>query len=307
MQSENYKFNKYIAILLVILIFMAASRSWGANADDPAANNLRRPEREHYKKLSQIDGKPQPGQESLDSQTFPLSEWGPLMSWKLLRTYYAEKPLEAFRKYEMPANSSKRTRAELDYLLELQRRRTPEELAWSLKLADIYYDPTVINPADKKFNRNRDNLFYLGRSLGNWYNRENLPLTTELLSKVIHDSMVYMVEFKLKYARPRPYVLETNLKVEKPLPHGAFPSGHSFGSYVNAELLSRLAPDRRAELMDAGLEFAWSRELLGVHYPSDSEAGRLWAEDFVKFLFENKKFALDFEAVKKEWAQKRPK
>ncbi|HMS39773.1 MAG TPA: phosphatase PAP2 family protein, partial [Pyrinomonadaceae bacterium] len=158
-----------------------------------------------------------------------------------------------------------------------------------------------------KYNQNRDNLFYLGRNLGSWYRRENLPQTTELLSRVIHDSMVYMVEFKLKYARPRPYIVEPQLKVEKPLPHGAFPSGHSFGSYVNAELLSRLAPDRRDDLMNSAQEFAWSRELLGVHYPSDSEAGRIWAQDFVKFLFENKQFVKDFEIVKKEWSQKRPK
>jgi acid phosphatase (class A) len=302
MKKETYKFRKYILGLLIILSSMTVSK-----ALETENENIRQPEKAHYERLLQIDGGPQPGSEKLDALKFPLSDWGPLMSWKMFRTHYATKPLDAFRKYEMPANSSKRTRAELDYLLELQRTRTPEELAWSLKIAGIYYDPTVINPADKKFAANRDNLFYLGRHLGSWYGRENLPQTSELLSKVIHDSMVYMVEFKLKYARPRPYTLEPKLKVEQPLPHGAFPSGHSFGSYVNAELLARLAPDRRADLMNSAQEFAWSRELLGVHYPSDSQAGRLWAEDFVKFLFENKQFVKDFEAVKKEWSEKRPK
>jgi acid phosphatase (class A) len=291
---------KNIAILMIILSAMVIAKA-------RETENVRPAETAHYGKLSQLDGKSQPGNENLDALTFPLSEWGPLMSWKLFKTYYAEKPIDAFQKYEMPANSSKRTRAELDYLLELQRTRTPEELEWCLKIANIYYDPTIINPADKKFNVNRDNLFYLGRNLGSWYQRENLPQTTELLSRVIHDSMVYMVEFKLKYARPRPYTIETKLKVEKPLPHGAFPSGHSFGSFVNAELISRLAPDRREDLMNSAQEFAWSRELLGVHYPSDSEAGKIWASDFVKFLFQNKKFVKDFESVKKEWAQKRVK
>ena len=305
MKNENYKFRKYIAVLLVVMTFMTASKIWGAETDE--SENIRQPETAHYATLSKIDGKPQTGQENLDSQTFPLSEWGPLMSWKLFKTYYADKPLSAFQKYEMPANSSKRTRAELDYLLELQRTRTPEELAWSLKLAGIYYNPTIINKAEKGFNQNRDNLFYIGRNLGSWYNRENLPVTNDLLSKVIHDSMIYMVEFKLKYARPRPYTLETKLKVDQPLPHGSFPSGHSFNSYVNAELISRLVPDRRDDLMNAAQEFAWSRELLGVHYPSDSEASRIWAGEFVKFLFENKQFVRDFEAVKKELAQKRPK
>jgi acid phosphatase (class A) len=307
MRKDIYK--KYIAVLAVILSLTAASEAFG---DEPfkraggEPENVRQPETAHYARLAQIDARSQPGGATLDALRFPLDEWGGLYSWKLLRTYYAAKPLDAFQKYEMPANSSKRTRAELDYLLELQRTRTPEELAWSLKLAAIYYDPTVINPADKKFAANRDNLFYLGRNLGTWYTRENLPKTGELMSRVIHDSMVYMVEFKLKYARPRPYVVEPKLKVAQPLPHGAFPSGHSFGSFVNAEILARLAPDRREDLMNAAHEFAWSREMLGVHYPSDSEAGKIWAADFVKFLFENKRFVKDFETVRQEWSQKRP-
>ncbi len=310
MKKETYKFRTYIAVLMVVLSVMMTSKVWAAKSNQlsaDASEKIRQPETEHYAKLSQFDGRRQPGNETLDALTFPLSEWGQLMSWKLLRTYYLTKPLEAFQKYEMPANSSKRTHAELNYLLELQRTRTPEELAWSLKLANIYYDPTVINPADKKFAANRDNSFFLGRNLGFWYRRENLPKTSDLLSKVIDDSMVYMVEFKLKYTRPRPYTIEPKLKVEQPLPHGAFPSGHSFGSYVNAELLSRLAPDHREDLMKAAQEFAWSRELLGVHYPSDSEAGKIWATDFVNFLFENKQFIKDFDTVKKEWIQKRPK
>lgn len=310
MKKETYKFRRYFLGFMIILAVMTVSKVSGAESNLPVKDgneNIRQPETAHYEKLLQIDGKPQTGNETLDALTFPLSDWGGLMSWRLFRTYYATKPLDAFQRYEMPANSSKRTRAELEYLLELQRTRTTEELAWCLKIADIYYDPTVINPADKRYDANRDNLFYLGRNLGSWYRRDNLPQTTELLSRVIHDSMVYMVEFKLKYARPRPYTLEPELKVEKPLPHGSFPSGHSFGNFVNAELLARLAPDQRKELLAAAQEFAWSRELLGVHYPSDSEAGKIWAADFVKFLFENERFVKDFEAVKKEWSQKRPK
>jgi hypothetical protein len=77
--------------------------------------------------------------------------------------------------------------------------------------------------------------------------------------------------------------------------------------FVNAELLARPAADRRENLLNSPQEFAWSRELLGVHYPSDSEAGRIWAADLVQFLFENKQFVRDFETVKKESEQTRPK
>ena len=45
---------------------------------------------------------------------------------------------------------------------------------------------------------------------------------------------------------------------------------------------------------------AWSREVLGVHYPSDSEMGRIWARSFVNQLFLQKKFRDDFAEAKKE-------
>jgi acid phosphatase (class A) len=268
---------------------------------------VRSPQKDHYSKLAQLDAKPQPGYANLDKMTYQLSDWGPLLSWKLFRTYYATKPLNAFPSVDVPANSSKRTRAELDYMLELQRTRTEAELEWSLKLANIYYNPTIINPADKQYASNRDNLFYLGRGMGSWFRREELPLTTDLLSKTAHDATVYILEFKLKYARPRPYTLEPALKAPQQPPHGSFPSGHSFNNYVNAELLARLAPDRREGLLAEAHAFAWSREILGVHYPSDSEAGRILASEFVRSLFENRQFVKDFEAVKLEWEQKRSK
>lgn len=68
-------------------------------------------------------------------------------------------------------------------------------------------------------------------------------------------------------------------------------------------MLARLAPARREALFTRAHELAWSRELLGVHYPSDSEAGRVLAEDFVRFLFESPAFVRDFEAVRDEWVR----
>lgn len=156
MKKQTFKFKTNIAVLMVILSVIWVST---AKANDPnqfikeESGKIRPAEKQHYSKLAPLDAKPQPGQSALDAMTFPLSEWGPLMSWKLLKTNYVSKPLDAFSKVELPANSSKRTRAELDYLLELQRTRTPEELAWCLKLADIYYNPTNINPTDKKYVR----------------------------------------------------------------------------------------------------------------------------------------------------------
>jgi acid phosphatase (class A) len=69
-------------------------------------------------------------------------------------------------------------------------------------------------------------------------------------------------------------------------------------------VLSRLAPTRRSDLLAKAHELAWSRELLGVHYPSDTEAGRVLAEDFVRFLFESADFVREFEGVQREWQER---
>jgi acid phosphatase (class A) len=45
---------------------------------------------------------------------------------------------------------------------------------------------------------------------------------------------------------------------------------------------------------------AHSREIIGVHYPSDSESGRLLAFQLIQRLMKVKKFQADFEAAKVE-------
>lgn len=260
------------------------------------------PDRSHYVRLAALDGAPAPARARLDALTFPLSKWGDLYNWRLLKPHYVTAPIDAFTTLEVPANSSTRTRAELDYLLGLQAKRTEAQHAWALEMARVYHHPMLANPADPRYGPNRDNLFFVGRDLGAAFRQDNLPKTTELLARVYRDAMVYMVDLKLRYARPRPHHLDPRIQADdQTIPHGSFPSGHSFASHINAGVLAKLDPQKRSEFFARAHELAWSRELLGVHYPSDSEAGRVLAEDFVRFLFESPEFVRDFSAVQEEW------
>jgi acid phosphatase (class A) len=45
--------------------------------------------------------------------------------------------------------------------------------------------------------------------------------------------------------------------------------------------------------------------MIGVHYPSDNEAARIFARQFVNMLFRNRKFQEDFLQVKREWDVRR--
>ena len=285
-----------LAFAVTAIGWMAAQTSSGQE------QNRRQPNRNHYARLAGLSGAAA-GTE-LDGQRFPLDKWGDLYAWRLLRPHYVTIPVSAFTPVTAPANGSPQTRAELDYLLALQASRTPEEQAWCDELAGVYYHPLIVNPADRRYTANRDNLFVVGRSLGPWFTQRTLPQTADLLARVHHDAMIHMVELKLAYARPRPHHLEPRIQAaDAKIPHGSFPSGHSFISNVNAEVLARLAPAKRDVLLQSALEMAWSRELLGVHYPSDSEAGRIFAGDFVRFLFENEEFRRNFDSVRQEWAR----
>lgn len=267
---------------------------------DAQAGARRQASRDHYARFAALPAAS--SNAALDGQRFPLEKWGDLYAWRLLKPYYVSTSPSAFTPLTPPANSSPQTRAELDYLLALQESRTEDEQKWADHLAGVYYHPLITNPADPRFIPNRDNLFFVGRGLGAWFSRAPMPKTSELLARVSHDAMIQMVELKLKYARPRPHHLDPRLRAtDARIPHGSYPSGHSFLSYVNAEVLSRFSPQRRDALMASALEMAWSRELLGVHYPSDSEAGRIFAGDFVRMLFESAAFRQAFDEAGQEW------
>ena len=73
---------------------------------------------------------------------------------------------------------------------------------------------------------------------------------------------------------------------------------------MNAYIYQELAPEFLEVFIKDAYDMAHSREIIGVHYPSDSEASRMLARELVNKLFQNEKFVKDFEQVKNEWALK---
>ena len=142
------------------------------------------------------------------------------------------------------------------------------------------------------------------------------------LTKHKHSALLLMVStlgavilnglLKAGFDRPRPQVFEWGQHTVS----SSFPSGHSMSAatvYMTvaylAARLQRRHLSRVLTLLGAiivVLLIAASRLYLGVHYPSDSEAGRILAKDFVQFLLESPAFRKDFEAVKLEWSKVAP-
>jgi acid phosphatase (class A) len=100
--------------------------------------------------------------------------------------------------------------------------------------------------------------------------------------------------------RPRPYAVEARLMPTERPGHPSYPSGHSAASYANAFVMSELAPALGPEFVKMAAEMAYSREVIGVHYPSDSEVSRVWARAFVNELLTRPAFRADLAKAKAE-------
>jgi acid phosphatase (class A) len=65
-------------------------------------------------------------------------------------------------------------------------------------------------------------------------------------------------------------------------------------------VFQELLPEKREVFARGAAEMAFSREILGVHFPSDSESGRLLARQIVDRLRQEPTFQRDLEAARKE-------
>lgn len=187
-----------------------------------------------------------------------------------------------------PANTSEETQAELATLRAYEKEaRTPETLE------KIRYENTVVP------------LYQVFSHYG-LYDFEKAPITNSLLASVDRDLSVFLLGVKKEMQRPRPTqldpVLTTVVAVQS---HAAYPSGHAAQAYASALVLGMVDPAQAEQYKQIALDVAHRREVAGVHFPSDSAAGRMLAEQVVKALFEKPAIRKRLELARKEFATSR--
>jgi hypothetical protein len=105
------------------------------------------------------------------------------------------------------------------------------------------------------------------------------PLTTELVVACFHLAGSAVMYFKNRFERVRAPVLDPKLSPPIPVPgHPAYPSGHSTQMHLMAWLLADLVPDEEIAVMAIAEDVAVNRERAGLHYPSDTAAGKKLAK-----------------------------
>lgn len=288
--------NTLITILFLSIIGYTAAQN------KPAKRDLV-PPRGHYKQLMEFSPKSKSAGEDIDKQKFITDN--ETIERRLSRkpNYLTNVSVNEFKIPDVPANSSDQTKAEIEYLLALQKHRTEEDVRASLFYADVYYNLSV-KPGDPTYPTFRRNLFHIGRSIGSWFNPDNLPVTADFMARVWQDASYFIWSLKFKYARIRPVAIDPRIKNLQETDWAAYPSGHASNSYINAHIFQELAPEFTDVFTKDALDMAHSREIIGVHYPSDSESARIFARQFVNMLFQNEKFLADLEKVKQEWAER---
>ena len=170
-------------------------------------------------------------------------------------------------------------------------------------LAPVGYWPHIaIMKNHEDYDINRRHLFFEGSTvLGSECTADNYPATASLLEGITNDMRI--MEFTVKYhlLRPRPYHLEPELKPLAIMSSPSFASGHTLWAYIHAFAWSELIPAKRKQFLDLAYEIGESREIMGIHYPSDDEAARLLAHGMLFEMWSNPNFISDLNAAKLEW------
>ena len=142
------------------------------------------------------------------------------------------------------------------------------------------------------------------------------PQTYRVMHIAILAATFGVMHFKGVYERIRPSQIAPALMPPIPNPgHSAFPSGHATQAYLMAECLARVIEGSsvpsigpvdeqlvfRRNLFVLARRIARNREIAGLHYASDSEGGRVLAEELRKALIGLPRFDAAIMAAQGEW------
>ena len=193
----------------------------------------------------------------IDSIRFPEKAWDSRPLYFLQKgPRYLDKDL-VFDLPSPPSNSSLQTQNELKLLQQYARENRTEDQINKINIEAKHGDFSEI---------------YIDNSPFNETLKQSVPFLLSLANK---EAMYFIVREKKRFSRPRPSQLDEKLELLIPNPgHPAYPSGHATQSMLFSEILSDIDPENRLIYIQYAKDIAVRREIAGVHYPSDSDAGQ---------------------------------
>jgi len=217
---------------------------------------------------------------------FPSDAWDPALRNDIPQAIaYVEAHAPELSLPPPPADDSEKTYSEIAYLKQIAQTRSPQDI---VLIAKEDHDP------QRRFYDLLD------------INEVEHPLTFKLVKRTAAEAYLPILYFKQRFSRIRPYQLDNDLSTVIDGPgHASYPSGHATQGYLLALMLSDLLSedDPRIEaLMELGTGMGARREIAGVHYPSDTEAGIALAKQLKTWLMTQPEFIEAIHAAKAEFA-----
>lgn len=166
---------------------------------------------------------------------------------------YAESSRLDMTRFLAPPPDAVTTAREIEYMLEIQKKRTPEQVARSI--ADVEL-----------------NVFRFADVLGPAFNKQDLPQAAAFFKRLHDTRRVFTAQGKQHWLRLRPPLQDKRLQpVATYTSQGSYPSGHTTSAWLWAITLAEMVPEKRAEIFARAREFGDNRVVGGVHFPSDVE------------------------------------
>ncbi len=209
-----------------------------------------------------------------------------------------------------PAANSNLERRELAAVLAAQKARTPALIKRALEDRDFLGFATV---------------------LGANFTLAKIPIAADFIRKVTRETTLEIDRVKDCWQRPRPFVVSADVHPPGDAAEGAankpgaamanapaqvlappcrpaassaysysYPSGAAGVGMTAALLLAAMVPEKRSEIFLRGWEYGENRINLGLHFPSDIEAGRILASAMIALMKPSTAFNADLAAARAE-------
>lgn len=182
-----------------------------------------------------------------------------------------------------PAEGTPAAKADLDYVVALQAHPTTAELAHAEKSVSF-------------------TVFAFAEVRGDGFTPASYPKTTLFFKKLEDAANTRKNWLKDTIHRERPYKAHPDVVKPMVTPEGGYscPSGHSTRSWLDALVLSDLDPARKGDYLACAVRVNMDRIIGGMHYPSDTVAGRVLAESIHEALMADASFKQELEELRKE-------
>jgi hypothetical protein len=145
---------------------------------------------------------------------------------------------------------------------------------------------------------------YFQGALG--YTPATHPCTNFLVQGCMRAAEFAAMHYKNHFQRPRPSQLWPQLMPPVQVPgHASFPSAHSTQTHTIATVVQKVAAGVVSSVDDITTRLAQrisrGREVLGLHYPSDTVAGEHLAQDVATAFIAAPGIARLIAAAQREW------